>query len=213
MKVYRPIKTNFKTQSFGENRACSKIGVRPFQVKIRSGDTCPPGYENFYQALGLKGHNGEDWGTWHGEPIYFPVDAKATWRAKSSADNDGGLGVDVISDEPILDESRVKFRFWHLKSVAVRDGDEVKFGQIIGYADSTGASSGDHLHWSMKKVDENGNTVGVYNGYYGAIDFSPYFENVFVLDVLQVKSNASKAIDLARKVIEQVRLFINNKKV
>lgn len=173
------------------------------------GATCSDGYEDFYHAIGLKGHNGEDWNTWHGEPIYFPVEADTTWHIKSAADNDGGLGVDVVSDTPILDGQRVKFRFWHLKNTALAEGAPVELGQLIGYADSTGASTGDHLHWSMKFVDKNGNTLNKDNGYSGAIDFTPYYENVFVLDVLQVKAEALKAIDLANKVVLELKAFIN----
>lgn len=201
MEIYRPVKTNRKTQAFSESRACSKIGVRPFQVVNKRNGKCPIGYESFYEALNMKGHNGEDWHTWHGEPIYFPVKADTTWYAKTEVDSDGGIGVDVISKSPVLEDgSYVKFRFWHLKNPAVYDGQIISFGQLIGFADNTGSSSGDHLHWSMKIVDKNGNTLNKDNGYYGAVDFSPWFSNEFALDRLVTPHDKPTKKELEQKL-------------
>lgn len=38
----------------------------------------------------------------------------------------------------------------HLKAILVDENQEVKQGQVIGLADSTGFSSGPHLHWSHR---------------------------------------------------------------
>lgn len=94
----------------------------------------------------------------------------------------------------------VKFRFTHgyrtflddkpkIQTGILSDGSpqmrpEVKFGDLICLADSTGASSGDHLHFSMKFCAKNSMTVGADNGYFGAIDTTKWFDNRFVLDVL-----------------------------
>lgn len=40
----------------------------------------------------------------------------------------------------------------HLAVAKVKPGDTVQAGQVIGLADSTGNSSGSHLHFAMKKV-------------------------------------------------------------
>lgn len=218
MIVYRPIKTNYLSQKFGENLAMAKLddvgkAIRPFVVKSIPLAGVPEGWAELYPLLGLKGHNGYDSNTWHGEPLYFPVDCKEAggWWSKNASDLDGGLGVDVISKKTIMLNGRrtyVKFRFWHLKEgIAL---DEVKFGQLIGFCDNTGASSGDHLHWSLKPCAKDGTGKSKNNGYYGAEDFSEFYENTFVLDVMDVKARALTAIDLAHKVILQVRLFIKN---
>lgn len=191
------MQTNILSQGFGENKACAAVdiknnAVRPFRIKRGKDDICPVGYKKFYQLIGMKGHNGEDWSTWHGEPGYFPVLADTTWRAVNEKDYDGGIGLDVYSNSPILfndgKKRYVKFRFWHLQESLVSDGEMVTFAQKIMKCDSTGASSGDHLHWSMKIVDKNGRTLNVNNGYTGALDFSEYFENVFVLDKMGVQA-------------------------
>jgi len=74
MKVYRPLRTDFIGQRFGENLACAETDLygnvkRPF--KILPGTfpgTCPPRSTKFYPSIGLKGHNGSDVGIYYGEP-------------------------------------------------------------------------------------------------------------------------------------------------
>lgn len=212
--VFRPIKTNIQTQKFGENKACARVingqVAIPYQIIGTNNSVCPIGYTSLYQYLGLRGHSGEDWITWHGEPVYFPVLAEGVeWYAKTEKDANGGVGVDIISKQPVnLGNGRfeyVKFRFWHLKEVIVSDGEGVKFGQWIGRCDNTGLSSGDHLHWAMKIVDQFGNTLNRTNGYMGAEDFQPYFENSFVLDIVGLQNQVIQAqfrlIDLLNKFI------------
>lgn len=217
MVVYRPIKSNYKSQGFGDNKPFCKLGsngqpIRPYVIS----SYVPVGEEDkwtkFYPTMGLKGHNGEDWSAWSGEPLYFPVDCPEAggWFARDASDLDGGLGVDVISKNPINIDGKltyVLFRFWHLKK-AWKDVD-VQLGELIGYCDNTGASSGDHLHWSMKFCNSNGYSTDEGNGYYGAKDFSPYFENEFVLDVIKIKAQALSAIDYANKFIFQLRKYIS----
>lgn len=214
MKVYRPIKSNQKGQGFGENLSCCRVGadnkpLRPFKiVNAISNNVCPVGSVPFYQAIGMLGHNGEDWSSVHGEPVYFPVVAGVEWEAASEVDADGGIGVNVRSKTPVALENLppqaqgslnlaraqynklggkvyIYFKFWHLKSHNVYDKKPVKAGDLIGWADSTGASGGDHLHWSMKISDETSwFCLDGDNGYVGAVDFSQWFENKFILDTL-----------------------------
>ena len=218
--IYRPVKSNRKGQSFGENRAMCKLdaegkAIRPFIVKgIPNTGIIPEGWISFYKELGMLGHSGEDWTTWHGEPLYFPVDCEQAggWHSVEASDLDGGLGVDVVSNDPILIDgvtSHIKIRFWHLKS-AWKDTD-VKFGELIGFCNDTGASGGDHLHWGLKLCDEHGRATYSNNGYYGAIDFSEWYSNYFVLDVIDLQTQALTAIQLAYKVIANVKLFLSKR--
>lgn len=50
----------------------------------------------------------------------------------------------------------------------------VKAGEVIGYADSTGFSSGHHLHVTCKELDQNGLVKNRDNGHDGAVDFSAW---------------------------------------
>ena len=197
MKVLRPIKSNYKFQGFGEAKACATqlSDGRILVSAMPSNGICPAGQQNLYtEILGMKGHNGEDWALWHGEPIYFPVIDDIRWWAKTEVDNAGGIGVNVISFEPVsLDgqpSTYLKFKFWHLQKVAVSDKQEIKAGQLLGYGNSTGLSSGNHLHWSFKKCDQSGEPLDRWNGYYGAMDFTPWFENRFVFDIIKERQEA-----------------------
>ncbi len=232
-KIFRPIRTNYLTQEFGQNKACAMVvngyPVSPF--RIISGDNfkpCPNGYAKFYPLIGLKGHNSTDWATWHGEPLYFPVKADTAWYSKDASDLDGGLGVDVYSVSRLFFHElpveagpearrdweqhnktiRVKFRFWHLKE-AWKD-EEVFFGEYIGKCDNTGASSNDHLHGpAMKFVNENDRTFDTNNGYYGCVDYMKIrlFENIFVLDQIKKERVVLESKIIVAKITLIERLY------
>ena len=233
MKIFRPLKSNWKTQGFGESKACCKTDIKgriifPTTIIGKWKNICPSGFRDFYKAIGLKSHNGEDWSCWTGEPIYFPVDANCEWWARNEIDSDSGKGLDVFSDRPIpigdlpiecgksAQESFeqhegavwVKFRFWHLSKSLIQDDGKIKLGDLIALGGNSGASSNSHLHWSLKIVDQDSRTLDKSNGWYGATDFSKYYENVFVGDIVRVKKQALNAIDLAIKVIFLARQYI-----
>ena len=132
MIVYRPVKTNRLNQGFGENWPCAKKRDNgTYDVVTTRTGLCPDGYEKFYPMIGLKGHNGYDHATFHGEPLYFPVDLPEAggWWSQNASDSAGGLGIDVISKNTVTINGKktfVKFRFWHLKEGY--DLDDVKLG-------------------------------------------------------------------------------------
>ena len=162
MKIYRAVKTNNKSQAFGESKPCIKLigdrPIRPFEVITSASNTCPAGYTKFYPAIGMQGHNGEDWTAYHGEPVHFPVIADCEW-AITDVDKDGGLGVRVRSKTPVALESlppqahgslnlikqqydaqggkvHLVFLFWHLKAPNVYDLQQTARG--IGTAHRMG---------------------------------------------------------------------------
>ena len=91
------------------------------------------------------------------------------------------------------------------------DGQEVKCGDLLGLGDSTGLSTGDHLHFGLKPCNKDGVSSNEGNGYFGAIDPIPFYENIFVLDVLNIKQQALSVIELAKVVIMQIKLFLSKK--
>jgi len=142
-----------------------------------------------YKELNLPGHNGIDFTAPHGTPIYASHDGEAYYEI----DSKGGHGVVIVS-KPVYDLGKkkvsIKTIYWHMVDpdkeshyASPVDGftpektKSVKQGDLIGYADNTGFSSGAHLHFGLKLLDRVGNTLNYNNGYYGAIDPKPYFTN------------------------------------
>lgn len=218
--IYRPVKTNRITQKFGESKACVKtdeIGrvITPYKILTKKGWVCPAGYLDFYRSQGQLYHNGYDFAAWHGEPVYFNCTFDG-W-AQTEKNLDGGLRVNVISNEPVLkctepkcnEVHYVKAVYLHLKTQLVNDDQPVTIGDKIGLADSTGASSGDHLHFSIKWCDKDGNGLHKENGVLGCFDPSPYYKETFTLDFKDLEEQALTTKQTIYKTAFSLRNFIN----
>lgn len=183
LQLFRPLISNAITQNYGANLACIYPNGK---VTSKRGNVCPSGSVEMYPSMGMKGHSGVDYKAWHGEPIYHAGDYEGVMKIEK--DFSGGIGVDVISLKPItVEETRngkryvytghVKCRYWHLKAPVGYDGKIVKLGEQIGLADNTGASSGDHLHFGVKKCDKDGAPTERDNGYVGTFNHEPFMDN------------------------------------
>jgi murein DD-endopeptidase MepM/ murein hydrolase activator NlpD len=153
---------------------------------------------------GIKGHNGIDFMTNHGWSIYASHDGIAYYEVDPS----GGCGVVITSKD-----GSYKTIYWHLcpetdprfKSPVVGKILPVETGDIIGYSDNTGASTGDHLHWGLK-LCKNGETINKDNGYLGAVDPMPYCNKMTPEDFFKYKASLlKKIIDLATKLLQFLR--------
>ncbi len=181
--IYRAVKTNSISQWFGGNKE--------WYQKLLNDPTC-------------KGHNGIDFRCSYGEPIYWDCDVRGE-VLDCHIDRNGGWGVRVITRNPDF-----KHLFWHLKEFKCQAGQILGSGDLIGYGDSTGRSTGNHLHRSLKPVHLNfqGNWVNTYgsNGYYGAIDYKPYFINIYIKDKManlqKQKSILEKMVEIYQKLIK-----------
>jgi murein DD-endopeptidase MepM/ murein hydrolase activator NlpD len=57
----------------------------------------------------------------------------------------------VRGNAVVLDHGSGVFTgYWHLQELAVRRGDRVEPGQLLGRVGSTGLSTGAHLHWELR---------------------------------------------------------------
>lgn len=160
----------------------------------------------YYQKNGINiiGHNGIDFRARHGETIYAAHDGYATLTGEDGA---GGIGVVIRTNEPMEylgGTAYIKSIYWHMVKggILVRAGDKIVAGQPIGLADSTGFSTGDHLHFGIKPQAQGENdytweNVEQKNGYNGAIDPEPYLVPTFHVN-LSYKENNFRVLELQR---------------
>lgn len=156
MILYPPVKyasprnlfKNIKLESLSDfNRCITQV----FGVK-----------SDIYKQFGIIGHNGIDIAIEEGTEIFASHDGTVSF----TQDSNGGLGA-------VIATKTHKSLYWHLQSF-VGAGRTIKRGDLIGYGDSTGFSTGHHLHWGLKLLDENGDVKSRDNGYDGAVDCMDY---------------------------------------
>ena len=136
----------------------------PFKIKKRVtqifGNKLILNGVDVYGQWNLKGHNGIDYGLPNDTPLYAPHDGKII----EAIYNKGGYGwyLKIENDK----EGSV---LAHMRKFVVKTGDYVKQGQLIGYSNNSGWSTGPHLHWGyyLKPRDRS-------NGYNGYINQAPY---------------------------------------
>lgn len=133
-----------------------------------------------YQSYGLKGHNGLDLYANTGTPVYAAHNGTVTYCGLDGAN---GYIVVLKTLEPFNygnDSAYFKTLYGHLLlPLPVYVGKKVNCGDLIAYADNTGASSGAHLHFGLKPIRQGEQdwvwwNVEQDNGYNGAIDPTPY---------------------------------------
>lgn len=89
---------------------------------------------------GMEFHDGLDFAAPYGAPVYATgsgVVARAGWM--------GVYGLAVLLDHAEGYQSL----YGHLSRLAVRPGERVERGQLLGYVGSTGRSTGPHLHYGI----------------------------------------------------------------
>ncbi|ABC64720.1 M23 family metallopeptidase [Erythrobacter litoralis] len=85
-------------------------------------------------------HSGLDYRAGHGTPIRAVTDGQVTGAGRM-----GGCGIAVR----LKHSGSLQTRYCHMSRMAVRNGQNVRRGQVIGYVGSTGLSTGPHLHYEM----------------------------------------------------------------
>lgn len=172
------------------------IPVKPYKVSQPFGV-----HGDYYKAHGINviGHNGNDLVAYHGQPVYAAHDGTAYI---TTDDGKEGEGIVIVTDRPYEYEGKEVFFktvYWHLcnpikeprYAFPIVNGSRVRRGQLIGYADNTGLSTGDHLHFGLKPV-AHGETPGSWwnlkqdNGYGGAIDPTPLMETTVIMTLIDL---------------------------
>jgi len=86
-------------------------------------------------------HTGCDFAATKGTPIYATGDGVV----KFTRNDPGGYGNEVQIDHGYGYETK----YAHMEKFAVKPGQKVKRGEIIGYVGSTGAATGPHVHYEV----------------------------------------------------------------
>ncbi len=104
------------------------------------------GSQRIYQGVPGSYHSGLDIAPGDGVPYVAPADGVVVLAAGKPFSLEGNL---VIIDHGM----GLNSAFLHSSRLAVKQGDRVRQGQLIGYIGATGRASGPHLHWSLKWQD------------------------------------------------------------
>lgn len=99
---------------------------------------------------GTTGHKGLDIHLKNGDPVFAPQNGKVAY-AHGGDEYNGGYARMVSIDT----QDGYHVIMAHLLEPLVSTGQSVKKGQIVGYGDSTGKSSGPHLHFEVRKGGGN----------------------------------------------------------
>jgi murein DD-endopeptidase MepM/ murein hydrolase activator NlpD len=209
--IYYPVRPFKIFQHFGDNLACVTDFGGPTQRITGSlpNGTCPPGYDKLYPKFGMKGHNGLDVQAGV-QNVYAALSGTVVEKQSTPA---RGLGLGIMTNERVdldnIGSHFLKLRYWHLKSMYVEVGDKIEAGQLIGVSDSTGYSSGNHLHFEGQPIEiDAGGHPYLYlngNGIGAAIDIEPYLNGMYADTAPRVIGLQMKLIPLLHQLIDYLK--------
>lgn len=153
----RSIDTLEKIASSKSEMLAAIPAIRP----LKNMYTITSGFGKRYHPIlkSLRNHTGIDIAAPKGTPIYATADGTV------SRENPGsGYGICVVLNHGYSYQTL----YAHMSKTAVKPGQKVKRGQLIGYVGSTGMSSGAHLHYEVIKNGQHVNPI-----YYFYIDITP----------------------------------------
>jgi hypothetical protein len=114
---------------------------------VTSGDFIRPVDDQVTSPFGMRAggdHKGIDFGSKMGTPVKAAV---AGTVIKANTGDNGGYGNLVT----IKSQDGTETRYAHLSNIGVKEGQQVKAGDIIGNSGNTGRSTGPHLHFEIIK--------------------------------------------------------------
>lgn len=124
-----------------------------------------------------KFHEGLDFAASTGTPVFATADGTVEIARRQAG---YGNCIDLNHGFNYLS------RYAHLSQILVKEGENVKRGQLIGRVGSTGKSTGPHLHYEVRFKDEPQNPVNYY-----FMDLTPEE----YADMIQLAENAGHVMD------------------
>ena len=104
------------------------------------------GSQRIYRGEPASFHSGVDVAPGAGAPVVAPADGVVVLAGPPAFSLEGNL---LIIDHGM----GLNSAFLHLATQAVKEGQKVRQGQLVGTVGATGRATGPHLHWSMKWRD------------------------------------------------------------
>lgn len=177
LKLFPPLKQVLAFHSYPE----IVDAFYKFDRGINKGNLFGANKDYYFKNIGLEGgHNGLDISCKQGTEIVASHPGWVLEEYDDKQDIKAGFGVVLVSNDEYewLDgsKSHCKSIYWHNKENTVKVGEKVGIGQILAKADSTGFSTGDHLHFGIKQCNKSGNTHDLDNGHQGNVDPYPYLQ-------------------------------------
>ncbi|MDH7445852.1 M23 family metallopeptidase [Aquimarina sp. 2201CG14-23] len=135
------------TTVLGQNKSKDSLKLEeefpislPLSLEDFLGITSNYGYRKHPILNEIKKHDGIDLAALKGKPV------KATANGVvEKVDYHPGYGNRVI----IKHRSKIKTLYAHLTNKSVKEGQKVKFGDVIGFVGDTGMATGPHLHYEI----------------------------------------------------------------
>ncbi len=143
------------------NSKAEMLAAIPAIRPLKNMFTITSGFGRRYHPIlkTLRNHTGIDIAAPKGTPIYATADGTVSREKPGS-----GYGICVLLNHGYSYQTL----YAHMSKAAVKPGQKVKRGQLIGYVGSTGMSSGSHLHYEVIKNGQPVNPI-----YYFYIDITP----------------------------------------
>jgi len=106
-------------------------------------------------------HTGVDFPATLGTPVYTTMAGKVVWAAEN-----GPWGNLVV-----VENNGYQIYLAHLETIAVTEGQILRYGDAVGEVGSTGNSTGPHLHYGIKRRTEGGQVWLDPVGFFGDADY------------------------------------------
>lgn len=192
--LFQPVSPFHINQGFYDDNACVSTDGQN-RVITKTGNFCPVGFKSLY-ADGR--HGALDLHATHGQEVYCAQKGRVY---KIDTNPKSGLDVRV---ESTVGGRRIRHIYEHLLGYQAKVGDEIETGQLIGWADNTGYSSGDHLHFQVEEWQ---------GGKWVKIDPEPLLSPMFAKDVLKMENTIKYLTEQVALLADRLAAYLRTKAV